>query len=426
MKRIFALLAGVLMLGLWLGTAPAFAKPDCGENTGKKATGKPIPIGAVTSMSGIGSFKEADEAAKAYFDCVNDNGGIHGRPIVYHDEDDQSQLDVAAQAAKKLVGDEGVYVLIGSTSFIECIPNANYYLKENVLEIGLGIPSQCYQSKNIAEINAGPRQSGIGGADYARRKLGAKSLVCSIPKFPGSDYSCNGLEEWGKKYGVKVNSIYSDPVSPDYNSLVLQFLATGDEAIMVYGTDDTGARILDAAEQQDGAAKMKWTVPTSYYTVRIPKAIDAKYWNDRLWVNAELAPLDSKGKDNQNWAAVMDAYGGKSLRDSFSQAGYIAGRIAVNAMLSIKNPDDVNRNTVTAAIQNMKPYDTDILCMPWYWGGPEATEHNANHVTRTVTIHDGKWKTVEGCMPDLDPGLANIEAMEKKLGIAIKDQVPPE
>ena len=166
------------------------------------------------SMSGIGSFKEADEAAKAYFDCVNDNGGIHGRPIVYHDEDDQSQLDVAAQAAKKLVGDEGAYVMIGSTSFIECIPNANYYLKENILEIGLGIPSQCYQSKNIAEINAGPRQSGIGGADYARRKLGAKSLVCSIPKFPGSDYSCNGLEEWGKKYGVKVNSIYSDPVTP--------------------------------------------------------------------------------------------------------------------------------------------------------------------------------------------------------------------
>jgi branched-chain amino acid transport system substrate-binding protein len=426
MKRTFMLLAAALALALTLGAAPAFAKPDCGENTGQKATGKPIPIGGVTSMSGIGSFKEADDAARAYFDCVNANGGIHGRPITYHDEDDQSQLDVAAQAAKKLVEDEGAYVMIGSTSFIECIPNANYYLKNNILEIGLGIPSQCYQSKNIAEINAGPRQSGIGGADFARRKLGAKTLVCSIPKFPGSDYSCNGLEEWGKKYGVKVTSIYSDPVSPDYNSLVLQFLATNDDAIMVYGTDDTGARILDAAEQQDGAAKMKWTTPTSYYTVRIPKAIDAKYWNDRLWVNAELAPLDSKGKDNQNWIAVMDAYGGKVLRDSFSQAGYIAARIAVNAMLSIKNPADVNRNTVTAAIQNMKPYETDILCQPWYWGGPDAMEHNANHVTRTVTIHDGKWKNVEGCMPSNDPGLANVEALEKKLGIKVNDQVPLE
>jgi branched-chain amino acid transport system substrate-binding protein len=416
--RLLAIFAIVMFAGF---VSQAQAAPDCGENTGKKATGKPIPIGGVTSMSGIGSFKEAGDAAKAYFDCVNDNGGIHGRPITYHAEDDQSQLDVAAQAAKKLVGDEGVYVMIGSTSFIECIPNASYYLKENVLEIGLGIPSQCFQSKNIAEINAGPRQSGIGGADYARRVLGAKSLVCSIPKFPGSDYSCRGLEEWGKKYGVKVTSIYSDPVSPDYGSLVLQFLATGADAIMIYGTDDTGARILEAAEQQDAAAKMKWTTPTSYYTVRFPAAIDVKYWNDRLWVNAELAPLDSKGKDNQNWTAVMDAYGGKVLRDSFSQAGYIAGRIAVNAMLTIKNPDDINRNTVTAAIQNMTPYETDILCQPWYWGGPGATEHNANHVTRTVTIHDGKWKNLEGCVNDADPGLANIEALEKKLGIKISD-----
>jgi branched-chain amino acid transport system substrate-binding protein len=419
--RLLAVVAGLMLAGF---VAQAQAAPDCGENTGQKATGKPIPIGAVTSMSGIGSFKEADDAARAYFDCVNANGGIHGRPITYHDEDDQSQLDVAAQAAKKLVGDEGVYVMIGSTSFIECIANADYYLKQNVLEIGLGIPPQCYQSKNIAEVNAGPRQSGIAGADYARRKLGAKTLVCSIPKFPGSDYSCRGLEEWGQKYGVKVTSIYSDPVSPDYSSLVLQFLATSDDAIMIYGTDDTGARILDAAEQQDAAAKMKWTAPTSFYTVRFPGAIDSKYWNDRLWVNAELAPLDSKGKDNQNWIAVMDAYGGKVLRDSFSQAGYIAARVAVNAMLTIKNPDDINRNTVTAAIQNMKPYETDILCMPWYWGGPDVTEHNPNHVTRTVGLHDGKWKNLEGCVADADPGLASIEALEKKLGIKINDQVP--
>jgi hypothetical protein len=152
MKRTFMLLAAGLALALTLGAAPAFAKPDCGENTGQKATGKPIPIGGVTSMSGIGSFKEAGDAAEAYFKCVNDNGGIHGRPITYHAEDDQSQLDVAAQAAKKLVEDEGVYMMIGSTSFIECIPNANYYLKNNILEIGLGIPSQCRdQCRTAAE-----------------------------------------------------------------------------------------------------------------------------------------------------------------------------------------------------------------------------------------------------------------------------------
>jgi branched-chain amino acid transport system substrate-binding protein len=413
--------AALLLAGL---VSPAQAAPDCGLNNGQKATGQPIPIGAVTSMSGFFTFKEADDGARAYFDCVNANGGIHGRPIVYHDEDDQAQLDVAAQAAKKLVEDEGVYVLIGSTSLIECIPNANYYIKQGVLEIGLGIPPQCYQSKNIAEVNAGPRQSGIGGVDYARRVLGAKSITCTIPKFPGSDWSCGGLEEWGKKYGVKVTSIYSDPSSPDVTSLVLQLLATGSDAVMTYGVDDYGARLVEAAEQQDGAAKMKWMAPTSYYTVRFPTAIDTKYWNDRYWVNAELAPLDSKGKDNQNWHAVLDAYGPKVLRDSFSQAGYIGARVAVNAMLTIKNPADINRNTVTEAIQNMRPYETDILCAPWYWGGAQATEHQPNHVTRTVRIHDGKWQNVEGCVADADPALAPIEAWEKKEGIKIDDQVP--
>jgi branched-chain amino acid transport system substrate-binding protein len=146
----------------------------------------------------FGSFKEADDAARAYFDCVNANGGIHGRPISYHDEDDQTQLDVAAQAAKKLIADEGVYAMVGNASIIECIPNANYYLKENVLEVGVGIPPQCYQSKNIAEVNARPRQSGIAGVDYARRVLGAKSVACTIPKFPGSDWSCGGIEEWAR------------------------------------------------------------------------------------------------------------------------------------------------------------------------------------------------------------------------------------
>jgi branched-chain amino acid transport system substrate-binding protein len=423
MKRLMCVVSALFAAGLLVAAAPAFAKPDCGMNTGKAATGKPIPIGAITSMSGIASFKEADDAVRAFFDCVNANGGIHGRPIVYHDEDDQSKLDVAAQAAKKLVEDEGAYIMIGSTGFVDCVANAEYYVKQNILEIGEGIPPQCFQSKNIAEVNAGPRQSAVGAVDYARRVLHVKSMVCVIYTQPGSDYICGraghpgGVYDWGQKYGVKVDSIYPDPSSPDFQSIALQVMATGDDAVQLLFVDDQGAQILNAAEQQDGAAKMKWTAPTSWYTTRFPGAIDTKYWNDRVWINAELAPMDTPGKDNQNWVAVMDAYGQKYLRDSFSQAGYIAARIAVREMLTIKNPADINRKTVTAAVQNMKPYYTDILCAPWYWGGPDAAQHNANHVTRTVTVHDGKFKFVEGCHANADPGLAPIVALEEKLGI---------
>ena len=418
MQRAGGLFAGLFLIGVMVASGPAWAaKPVCGDNTGHKATGKPIPIGSVTSMTGLGSFKEGSDAVGAYFQCVNDNGGIHGRPIVFYAEDDESKLAVAAQAAKKLVDDDGVYALIGSTSFIECVANAEYYAKENVLDIGAGVAPQCFQSKNIAEVNAGPRQAAIGAVDYARRKLGTKSIACVIVKYPGSNYVCEGVEQWGKKFGVKVVSIYADPVSPDYASLALQILATGDDGMQLMFVADQGAQVLNAAQQQDGAAKMKWTGSGALYTAPFMHAIDAKYWNNRLWIDSEQAPLDSTGKDNENWRAMMDVYAPKIVKDVFSQMGYVAGRIAVKAMMTIKNPDDIDRKTVTAAIENMAPYATDIFCAPWYWGGADATVHQANHVTRMFVYRDGRFQSIEGCHPDADPGLTPIVALEKTLGI---------
>lgn len=417
MNTIFRMLVALAAVTLGGFVTTAQAATDCGLNNGKRATGEPIPIGAVSTTSGIFSFRESADAARAYFDCVNANGGIHGRPITYLVEDDQGKLDVSAQAAKKLIGDKGVYAMVGGTSVVSCVANAGYFNEQNVLDVGVGIPPQCFLSKNIAPVNAGPRASGIAAADYARRKLGAKSVVCTVPKFPGSEWICGGVEEWGKKSGVKVTSIYTDPVSPDVTSLVLQLLGTGADAAVTNGVDEYGVRLLEAVQQQDGAAAMKWLAPTSYYTTRFPTAIDTKYWNDRYWVNAELAPLDSGGKDNQNWNAVMSAYGAKAQRNSISQAGYLSARIVVGAMLNISNPKDISRKTVTAAIQNAKPYTTDILCAPWYWGGAGATMHNANHTTQMAKIHGSAWQNAETCMQVPDPALAPVVEQEKKLGV---------
>jgi branched-chain amino acid transport system substrate-binding protein len=415
MRCVIRSFAGLCALAAVASAGHALAAtPDCGENTRTAATGKPIAIGAITSISL--SVGQGDLAALAYFKCVNANGGIHGRPIVYHDMDDEGRLGIAIQAAKRLIDDEGAVVLLGSTSVVECATNASYYLAKNILEIGIGIPPQCYLSKNIAEINGGPRQTAIAAADYARRVLHARSIACVIRKIPGSNYICGGAEAWGRKFNVKVTSIYTDATSVDFPSEALQVLATGADAAIPIMPGGQGIQFLAAVEAQDGAAKMKWLGPTTFYTREFPRAIDGKYWNDRLWVNTELGDLDGTGEDNQNWLAVEKDYGGvKDQLDNVAQGDYIAARIVVKAMLSIKG--DITRGAVTAAIRNMPPYYSDILCSPWYWGGPEAAQHNANHVTRTITVENGKWKTVEGCVPSLDPALAPIIAIESKIGI---------
>jgi branched-chain amino acid transport system substrate-binding protein len=54
-------------------------KIQCGMSNGKAAGGTPIKVGAISTESGGIDFSSSSKAAKAYFDCVNDNGGICSR-----------------------------------------------------------------------------------------------------------------------------------------------------------------------------------------------------------------------------------------------------------------------------------------------------------------------------------------------------------
>ena len=70
--------------------APAATKGDglCGMDNGQTATGDPIVVGGIVGATGPDDWTSGARAATAYFNCVNANGGINGRPIKYIVEDD--------------------------------------------------------------------------------------------------------------------------------------------------------------------------------------------------------------------------------------------------------------------------------------------------------------------------------------------------
>ena len=203
-QRIAALSA--LSIAAALASGGALAQSKCGLGNGKKATGEPIAIGAVVGKTGPDDFSSSAQAAAAYFKCVNDNGGIHGRPIDYIVADDQWNPETAAQVASKLVKDRKVVVLAGSTSFVECGANAKMYADEGVMVIaGTGVPRECFNAKNYVPINSGPRISGTIAAMYAAQAYKSKKMVCIIPNIPSlGNWACEGPKEWGKKNDTNV------------------------------------------------------------------------------------------------------------------------------------------------------------------------------------------------------------------------------
>jgi branched-chain amino acid transport system substrate-binding protein len=422
MQRTITVLLALAVAGLAssLAVAPASADaPKCGMNNGKAATGQPIEIGAIVGKTGPADFSGSAQAAAAYFACVNSNGGINGRPIHYSIEDDQWNPETAAQVAAKLVNDTKVVGMVGNSSFVECAANAKFYETSNVLVIaGVGVPRDCFHSKNIAPTNGGPRMSNIGAAQYMHDDLKVKRLVCLSLNIPNvGDWSCDGIAAYGKSVGMEVKTILFDPASMDATSLILQAMAFKPDAIDFNTPKEGGIPLYAAAEQQQLGGKVYLTAPTSHYDESVPKAI-GPYWNKpgRVFIELELEPLDKHGGDVDNWHAVLDKYGKPSdQRNTFSQAGYLAALAATNALLKL-DPAKIDRASVSEAFRNIKDLKTDVSCSPWYFG--PGDEHNAIHAGSVAEIVDGKFVTRKSCFQMIDPDLAGIVKMEKDLHLA--------
>jgi len=79
------------------------------------ATGEPIKVGMVTSLTGNSAVPgvSIENGAKFQVDWINQNGGINGRPIELLIEDDKSEVTSMSAAMTKLIDQEGIEYFVG-------------------------------------------------------------------------------------------------------------------------------------------------------------------------------------------------------------------------------------------------------------------------------------------------------------------------
>jgi branched-chain amino acid transport system substrate-binding protein len=393
-------------------------KAKCGLSNGKKADGAPIKIGAIASMSNGIDFRSAPMTAKAYFDCVNANGGINGRPVAYTYSDDALDPQKASALATKFASDKSVVALTGGASFVACGVAQPIYAAANLYDIlAVGVPKPCFFSANMAPVNAGPRLSLISAAQYWVEQRQAKKIATiglSIPNL--GDWEMPGLKDYAAKNGATV--VLDDLVAPpvrDATSLMVNVGKRNPDVFISALPAGDSAGVLKVAQQQNLKSKFGWSCQTPCYDTTFPGQVGS-YWNDTFTSNSEFTLLDAQTPDNLNWRAVLKEYGTTTQpRDSFSQAGFVAAKILVDTLLKL-DPNNITRDTVSTAVVGIKNYRTDIICTPWYFG--KADRHNANHALRMVKIDNtGKYVQLVDCADTKDAELAPILAAEKSEGL---------
>ncbi|MCS5498351.1 ABC transporter substrate-binding protein [Cnuibacter physcomitrellae] len=387
----------------------------CGLANGEAASGAPIKVGAIATASGGVDFSSSPIAAQAYFDCVNDNGGINGRPIEYSYQDDALDPTKTAQLAAGYAADDSVVALVGDATFIGCdVANAEY-AKAGLYSItGVGVPQACFNSSNIAPINAGPRNSAISILQYLQSEgLADRVFQVGLNTQGNGDWVAAGIDEYAAANGIDiVGSELSDPTESNWLPLLQKIKDANPTAVIIADPGPITAAILAAAEQQDMRGDITWSCTASCYDAQFGQQIGS-YW-DGFIANSELELVDADGTDNELWKSVMDAYAPSDApRDTFSQAGFLSAKIFTETLLGMSG--DISRDTVSQAMLGISNYSSDLLCAPWYYG--EADAHNANHATREAHIQDGVYVELAGCENVNDPSLDEIVQREQSEGL---------
>jgi branched-chain amino acid transport system substrate-binding protein len=392
------------------GTASA-TKSICGLGSGKKATGKPIKLGGIGMLIPGVDFTTIGKVADGYFKCVNDNGGINGRPISYKLYTEQLNPTQQASLAKKLIESDKVVGIVGNTSFTECGTNWKYYKSKGFTVIGAGVQAECYGTPTFVETNMGPRYSNIGAAQ-ALVKRGAKALVIASPDTI-SAYADGGVVKVAEAAGIPSKVFPIKLPITDANSTILQLVqAAGDGGgVILDFTPDSAPALMQAAISQGLVDKVLWGSSTPIANEFMAKQFPQ--FDGKMHINNEFSNITDTTPDMVLYRAITKKYTPKIALQAFGEMGFMVGKFATQALLSVKG--EVTAKSYNAAVRELKNVKTDMLCKPWYVG-KNLAYHIPNNWDITVTYKCGQVVKEDKCfaIQAVDKELTQTRAWEKQ------------
>jgi branched-chain amino acid transport system substrate-binding protein len=183
--------------------------------------------------------------------------------------------------------------------------------------------------------------------------------------------------------------------------------------------DYTGPNVtplLEAIKNQGLIDSVIWASSTPPNDPSVAEAVGPE-WNGKFLINAEFNVLDSGMPDQNHMNEVREQYAPDINSSSFAQMGYLAGRVATDALLGIEG--EITKESVNEAFRSITNFTSDIWCKPWYFDSGIGA-NVSNNTDLTVTPMDGTMVQVEDCfeIAELpDNNLAEIRAAEEELGL---------
>jgi len=369
--------AAVLAAGSLVFTSLPAAHAEVG------VTSTQIKLGTTLPLSGSASpgYNKLGDAMKAYFNYVNDNGGVYGRKISLSIKNDGYLPDLAVKTTNELVLKEKVFALVGA------LGTANHIsVQQTVGLMRRGIPdlfintgfsgfanSKSYQT-TFTVLPSYAMEAKIMAQfikeNYAGKKLG---IIYQDDEF-GSD-AIKGFTTAGVKFDVEVaypSGAQATPGAAD--SWISKFKSSDAEVVVMFGVTSACGATLVAASKAKYAPK--WIIgsvggdATTLTALGVPPAI----LNGQIGLSPVPSPADTTDEYVKQFREINTKYNKNVPFDNNVLAGMNTALLTVQA-LRAAGPN-LTRKGLIAAIRSKGSTFASAALVPLNFSAQSTVGHN--------------------------------------------------
>lgn len=399
------LLALVLLLGACTSNETTISKQKT-KTEGKVAQGvtdKEILVGITGPQTGpVAEYDKPRKGIQAYFNYVNENGGVLGRKLKLVAYDDQYQPAKTISGVQKLVGDDKVFALLFpiGTSNISAIQS--YAVNSGIPIVGVGTGADKFVKPVIRQWFINQFNYSIEAkiyTDYAIKKMGHKKIAIV---YQNDDFGKQGLEATRKavpNYGGAeiVAEIPFLATDSEFSIQVQKAINANPDVIIMYSVPAPAANFRKEM--------VKHNVGNIPFIVGTTGGSDPNQFNlagKDVWEgtnSATQSPLENNEK-TKLYVEQLTKYFKESDVGDLSKMGWSQAQIFVEALKRTKG--DLSWENFISAMETFNKWDGSLY--------PSVTYNRDNHYGIT-TLYLFQAKNGERSLLNkitFDPGTEKI------------------
>ncbi|GLZ02612.1 ABC transporter substrate-binding protein [Actinomadura sp. NBRC 104412] len=251
----------------------------CGGAGGSGGSDGPIKIGGICPLSGpVAVAGQRCTAVKAYFDHLNDQGGINGRDVEYVLRDDAYNPSTTLQVSRQLVERDRVLATVDSIGTATQLAVRDYFNQKKIPQLFVASAATPFsaQYKEYPYTMAWDVPAVISGALYAKdiaANFRGKTVAVIYQDDDAGKSYLSGFENEARKVGVTIVAKQGyDPTATSVTGQISALKQSNADILVSFAVPGFTPKILAAVYSQ-GWSPVKYIDPGSGSNAAVLKSV---------------------------------------------------------------------------------------------------------------------------------------------------------